>query len=84
MNITFSPYPEIAISHVVPTEYIEQFNQRFVGYLMRSERAFNDVHEMIRKFQLADLVSQDCEQVDDLHESVKVRAYGTLKKNAIA
>jgi len=51
---------------------------------MRSERAFNDVHEMIRKFQLADLVSQDCEQVDDLHESVKVRAYGTLKKNAIA
>ncbi|PQJ28591.1 hypothetical protein BSZ32_08800 [Rubritalea profundi] len=82
--IDFSVYPEIATSHVVPVEYIEQFNQRFVGYLMRSERVFDDVHEMIGKYQLVDLVSQDYEQVNDLHENVKVHAYGMLKKNAIA
>ena len=51
---------------------------------MRSERVFDDVHEMIGKYQLVDLVSQDYEQVNDLHENVKVHAYGMLKKNAIA
>lgn len=81
--IDFSTYPEIAISHVVPAEYVEQFNQRFVGYLMRSERAFDDVHEMIGKYQLTDLVSHDYE-LNDLHENVKVHAYGMQKKNAIA
>ncbi len=81
--IDFSTYPEIATSHVVPPEYIEQFNRRFVGYLMRSERAFDDVHEMIGKYQLSDLVAHDHE-VNDLHEHVKVCAYGMAKKNAIA
>jgi hypothetical protein len=78
--INFSTYPEKATSHLVPAEYVEQFNQRFFGYLMRSERAFDDVHEMIGKYQIADLVSQDYQKSDDLRDSVKVHAYGILKK----
>ncbi|MFC4992639.1 hypothetical protein [Rubritalea tangerina] len=81
--IDFAKYPDVAMNQVVPGEYLEKFNHRFVGYLMRSERAFDDVHAMIGKYQLSDLVDHQYD-VNDLHEHVKVKAYGVKRKNAIA
>ena len=81
--IDFAKYPDFGYSNVVPAEYLEKFNQRFVGYLMRSERSFEDVHAMLDKFQLSDMVQHDYD-VNDLHEHVKVSAYGVEKKTAIA
>lgn len=71
--IDFAEYPDFAISNCVPPAYVEQFNNRFVGYLMRSERSFSDVRSILKKYQLSNVVDQGC--ADDLHEHVKVAAY---------
>lgn len=77
--IDFAEYPDSAISNCVPAEYVEKFNERFVGYLMRSERSFSDVRSILKKYQLADVVDHDFD-VNDLHEHVKVSAY-VMKEN---
>ncbi len=59
---------------MVPAEYIELFNERYVGYLMRSERSFDDVHAMLGKYQLSDVVDHDYD-MNALHEHVKMKAY---------
>lgn len=86
--IDFADYPDLAMSHCVPAEYVEKFNKRFKGYLMRSERKFADVRSIFKKYQLADVVDHNYD-VNDLHEHVKVSAYVMEEnisncKNAIA
>ena len=72
--IDFAEYPDLAISNCVPPAYVEQFNKRFIGYLMRSERSFTDVRSILKKYQLTDVVDHHYD-VNDLHEHVKVSAY---------
>lgn len=77
--IDFAEYPDLAVSNSVPPSYVEQFNQRFVGYLMRSERSFTDVRSILEKYQLSDVVDHKYD-ADDLHQHVKVSAY-VMKEN---
>lgn len=81
--IDFAQYPELAVSHIVPPEYVTEFNNRFVGYLMRSERSFEDVHAMLGKYQLSNIVKENY-SANDVHQHVTVAAYGMSQKTAIA
>ncbi|MFC5049444.1 hypothetical protein ACFPK9_02255 [Rubritalea spongiae] len=57
--IDFANYKQQAFSKDVPSSFIHLFNQRFVGYLMRSERSFEDVHRMFNVCRLEDVLPHD-------------------------
>jgi hypothetical protein len=81
--IDFAPYPEIAVGHNVPDAYVREFNQRFVGYLMRSERSFEDVRELLKTYNLVDSIDHSYESTGT-RAAVKMAAYGLADQQAVA
>lgn len=77
--IDFVEYPDLAVSNCVPASYVVAFNERFVGYLMRSERSFSDVRSIFKKYQLEDVVNHGLDS-NDLEEHVKISAF-VMKEN---
>lgn len=73
--IDFAEYPELASSQNVPAEYIAQFNDRFIGYLMRSERNFDDVRAMFNSCALRDVLDVKYNDSENYHH-IHMAAYG--------
>jgi hypothetical protein len=73
--IDFAEYPELAASQNVPAEYLNQFNQRFVGYLMRSERNFDDVRAMFSTCAMKDVLEAKFDTSENYHH-IHMAAYG--------
>ncbi|MGJ8671458.1 hypothetical protein [Rubritalea sp.] len=73
--IDFSEYPELAAAPNVPQSYIQQFNTRFVGYLMRSERNFDDVREMFTSCELKNILDAKFDTSENYHH-IHMAAYG--------
>lgn len=65
--IDFANYKQQAYCGEVPASFIHLFNHRFVGYLMRSERSFEDVHRMFQVCQLQDVLPHDEEHKECDH-----------------
>lgn len=72
--IDFAEYPERALCNTVPAWFVSAFNERFVGYIMRSKRSFADVREVLRRYQLTDVVDHQAHP-EGLQSSVNVSAY---------
>lgn len=79
--IDFARYPEIAVGHNVPDAYVREFNQRFVGYLMRSERSFKDVRALLKTYNLVDTIDHSYES-KGTRAAVKMAAYGLAEQHA--
>lgn len=73
--IDFAEYPELAETLNVPSEYLNQFNSRFVGYLMRSERNFDDVHDMFTTCSLKDVLDAKFSSSENYYH-IQMAAYG--------
>ncbi|MGJ8672333.1 hypothetical protein [Rubritalea sp.] len=81
--IDFAPYPELAVGHNVPDAYVREFNQRFEGYLMRSERSFEDVRALLKSYDLSDPIDHSYEDVGT-RAAVKMAAYSLEDQHAVA
>ncbi|MFC5050963.1 hypothetical protein ACFPK9_10085 [Rubritalea spongiae] len=81
--IDFAPYPEVAVGHNVPEDYVREFNQRFDGYLMRSERSFEDVRALLKSCNLVDDLDHGFESVG-MRAAVKMAAYSLADEHVMA
>jgi hypothetical protein len=65
--IDFANYKEPVTCKHVPSSFVHFFNHRFVGYLMRSERSFEDVHRMFQVCRLEDVLPHDAKHQECDH-----------------